>query len=196
MPFHLALIGEVKHHMPPMVPMVSGEPLLYHWFVYAHFAASSWITGIEPLILLFRLGMLPMLAALLILLAMIAQRVTGSRPAALLATTGTISVGAASLYLGTSGLFTWGGIPDASWTSPTQAFGALLFAPVVLLLVDLLEGRGRGAGRWLLLGIFLVAVMGAKAIYLPLLGAGLLAVVTVEAIRRRRRRGGRSPRSG
>ncbi|MFD1499513.1 hypothetical protein, partial [Streptosporangium lutulentum] len=166
--------------------MVSGEPLLYHWFVYAHFAASSWITGIEPLILLFRLGMLPMLAALLILLAMIAQRVTGSRPAALLATTGTISVGAASLYLGTSGLFTWGGIPDASWTSPTQAFGALLFAPVVLLLVDLLEGRGRGAGRWLLLGIFLVAVMGAKAIYLPLLGAGLLAVVTVEAIRRRR----------
>ncbi|WP_440107961.1 hypothetical protein, partial [Streptosporangium sp. H16] len=163
MPFHLALIGELKHHMPPTVPMVDGEPLLYHWFVYTHFAATSWITGIEPLVLLFRLGMLPMMAALLILLAMIARRLTGSRAAALLAITGTISVGAASLYLGTSELFTWGGIPDASWTSPTQAFGALLFAPVVLLLADLLERRRRDVGRWLLLGVFIVAVMGAKA---------------------------------
>ncbi|MFC7649841.1 hypothetical protein ACFQX6_63030 [Streptosporangium lutulentum] len=195
MPFHLALIGEVKHHMPPMVPMVSGEPLLYHWFVYAHFAASSWITGIEPLILLFRLGMLPMLAALLILLAMIARRVTGSRAAALLAITGTVFMTAPNLYLGVNiGTFTWRGFQ--SWTGPTQTFGALLFAPIVLLLVDLLEGRRRGAGRWLLLGIFLVAVMGAKATHLPPLAVGLIAVAGAGLIRRRRRRGRCSPRSG
>ncbi|MFF5246348.1 hypothetical protein ACFY3V_18850, partial [Streptosporangium sp. NPDC000095] len=54
------------------------------------------------------------------------------------------------------------------------------------LLVDLLEGRRRDVGRWLLLGVFMVAVMGAKAVYLPLLAAGLLAVVAVEVIRRRR----------
>ncbi|MFD1503995.1 hypothetical protein, partial [Streptosporangium lutulentum] len=186
MPFHLALIGELKHHMPPMVPMVSGEPLLYHWFVYAHFAASSWITGIEPLTLLLRLGMLPMLAAFVVLIGATGRRVTGSWIGALLTVAVTIAVAIPSLYLGTNGPFSWGGVPDLAWTSPTQTFGALLFAPVVLLLIDLLEGRGRGAGRWLLLGIFLVAVMGAKAIYLPLLGAGLLAVVTVEAIRRRR----------
>ncbi|WP_329083742.1 hypothetical protein [Streptosporangium sp. NBC_01469] len=186
MPFHLALIGELKHHLPPTVPMVDGEPLLYHWFVYTHYAAASWITGIEPLVLLFRLSMLPMMAALTILLAMIAHRLTRSRPAALLAITGSISVGAASLYLGSSELFTWGGIPDASWTSPTQAFGALLFAPVVLLLVDLLDHGHRGAGRWPLLAILLLAIMGAKAVYLPLLAVGLLAVVAVEVIRRRR----------
>ncbi|MFB9682513.1 hypothetical protein, partial [Streptosporangium vulgare] len=78
MPFHLALIGELKHHLPPTVPMVNGEPLLYHWFVYTHFAAASHITGIEPLVLLFRLGMLPMMFALIVLLAMIARRLTGS----------------------------------------------------------------------------------------------------------------------
>ncbi|MET8054463.1 hypothetical protein ABZU75_43505, partial [Streptosporangium sp. NPDC005286] len=131
-------------------------------------------------------GMLPMMFALIVLLSMIARRLTGSRPAALLAIAGSISVGAASLYLGSSDLFTWGGIPDASWTSPTQAFGALLFAPVVLLLIDLLDHGRRGAGRWPLLTVFLVAVMGAKAVYLPLLAVGLLAVVAVEVIGRRR----------
>lgn len=185
MPFHLALIGELKHHVPPTVPMVAGEPLLYHWFIYAHFAASSWITGIEPLVLLFRLGALPMTAVLLILLAMVARRVTGSRAATLLAVVGTVFMTAPNLYLGVNiGNFTWRGFQ--SWTGLTQTFGAMLFAPVVLLLADLLDGRGRRAGRWLLLGVFLAAVMGAKATHLPLLAAGLAAVAGVEMVRRRR----------
>ncbi len=73
LPYHLALVGELRHHVPPATPMVAGEPLLYHWFVYAHFAAASWITGVEPLVLLFRLGMLPVLAALVVLLGMVAR---------------------------------------------------------------------------------------------------------------------------
>ncbi|MFB9682499.1 hypothetical protein, partial [Streptosporangium vulgare] len=139
----------------------------------------------EPLVLLFRLGMLPMMFALIVLLAMIARRLTGSRPAALLAITGTLFMTAPNLYLGVNiGTFTWRGFQ--SWTGPTQTFGALLFAPVVLLLVDLLERRRRDVGGWLLLGVFMVAVMGAKATHLPPLAAGLAAVVVVEVIRRRR----------
>ncbi|GLW23234.1 hypothetical protein Mame01_32770 [Microbispora amethystogenes] len=183
LPYHLALLGELKHHMPPTAPMVAGEPLLYHWFVYAHLAAASWVTGIEPLVLLFRLGMLPVLAALVVLLTMIARRVAGSRAGALAAVAGTFFVAAPSLYLGAStGVFTWRVL---SWTSPSQTFGALLFAPVVLLVIELLERRG-DAGRWVLLGAFLVGVMGAKATQLPLLAAGLTAVGAVEAARRRR----------
>ncbi|WP_182874549.1 hypothetical protein [Microbispora sp. H10670] len=183
LPYHLALIGELKHHMPPTVPVVAGEPLLYHWFVYAHLAAASWVTGIEPVVLLFRLGMLPVLAALVVLLTMIARRVAGSRAGALAAVAGTFFVAAPSLYLGAStGVFTWRVL---SWTSPSQTFGALLFAPVVLLVIELLERRG-DAGRWVLLGAFLVGVMGAKATQLPLLAAGLTAVGAVEAARRRR----------
>ncbi|MFB9627305.1 hypothetical protein [Nonomuraea helvata] len=185
MPFHLSLVGELKHHMPPMVPTVAGEPLVYHWFVYAHLAATSWVTGIEPLVLLFRLAMLPMYAALVITLAALGRRVTGSRGGALCAVAGTVFLLAPDLYLHTiSGLFTWN--PVQSWSSPTQVFGAVLFTPVVLLLIDVLELRRPTWGRWVLLGVMLVAVTGAKATYLPLLAAGLVAVAAVETLRRRR----------
>ncbi|WP_169985768.1 hypothetical protein, partial [Microbispora sp. H10836] len=184
MPYHLALIGELRNHMPPSVPMVAGEPLFYHWFVYAHFAASSWITGIDPLVLLFRLGMPPMLAALVILSGMVARRVIGSWTGAFPAVISAVAVGAVSLYTGAGYLFTWGGIADASWTSPTHAFGGVLFAPAVLLVIDL---RHRGDTRgYVLLGVFLVAVMGAKAVFLPMLGAGLVTAVALEVATRRR----------
>lgn len=186
MPFHLALIGELKHHVPPSVPMVVGEPLAYHWFVYAHLAAASWLSGVEPLVLLYRLGMLPMLAAFVVLAGMTGRRVTGSWIGGVVTVVGTIFVGAPSLYLGTNGVFTWGGVPDTAWISPTQTLGALLFAPLVLILVDLLERRWRDTGKWLLAGLFLVVLTGAKATYLPLLGAGLLLVAAVDVLRRRR----------
>ncbi|WP_285703200.1 hypothetical protein [Microtetraspora sp. NBRC 16547] len=185
MPYHLALIGELKYHLPPTVPVVAGEPLFYHWFVYAHFAAASWITGIDPLILLFRLGMAPMMAAIVILLGMIGRRVTGSLAGALVALAGTMFMTAPNLYLGMNiGVFTWRGFQ--SWTSPSQTFGALLFAPVVLLLVDMFEGRRRDVRAWLLFGVFSLAVMGAKATHLPPLAAGLAVVAGVQAIRHRR----------
>ncbi|MEU4836440.1 hypothetical protein, partial [Streptosporangium sp. NPDC023615] len=147
---------------------------------------ASWVTGLEPLVLLFRLGMLPVLAAFVVLAGMTGRRVTGSWAGAALTAAGTVLVTTPSLYLGRSGAFTWGGVPDLIWASPTQMFGALLFAPVVLLLIDLLEHRRRAAGHWPLLGILLVAVAGAKATYLPLLGAGLLAVAATGTVRWRR----------
>jgi hypothetical protein len=187
--FHLALIGELKHHMPPTVPMVAGEPLLYHWFVYAQFAATSWITGLEPLVLLARLAALPMLAALIVLIGMTARRVIGLWGGASLTVAGSIFVAIPSLYIGINQSFTFGGIADYAWSSPTQTFGSLLFAAVVLLLIDTRRHsrhKGHAAGEWLLLGVLLVAVMGAKATYLPMLAVGLLAVAAVEIIRRRR----------
>ncbi|MFI7443333.1 hypothetical protein [Nonomuraea indica] len=186
MPFHLALIGELRHHMPPMVPMVAGEPLAYHWFVYAHLAATSWVTGVEPLILLFRLGVLPMLAALVVLAGLTGRRLTRTWSGAAVTVVGTVLVGAPSLYLGANGLFTWGGIPDTAWISPTQTLGALLFAAVVLVLLDLLEDRPRDVRAWCLAGVLLVALTGAKATYLPLLGAGLAVVAAVRVVRGRR----------
>ncbi|KAA9377521.1 hypothetical protein F5972_17955 [Microbispora cellulosiformans] len=185
MPYHLALIGELRHHMPPMSPMVAGEPLSYHWFVYAHFAAASRITGVEPLVLLFRLGMPPMMAALVVLLAMIGRRVTGSSAGALVALAGTVLMTAPNLYRGANiGTFTWRGFQ--SWTSPSQTFGALLFALLALVAIELLRSRARDPRAWLLYGVFCVAVTGAKATHLPPLAAGLALVAAVRAIRSRR----------
>ncbi|MBB2911630.1 hypothetical protein FHS43_002903 [Streptosporangium becharense] len=180
-PFHLALVGELRHHVPPTVPTVAGEPLVYHWFVYAHLAAVSWTTGVEPLVLLLRLGVLPMLAALAVLLAAAGRRVTGSWPGALIGLVSTVLVTAPNLFLGTvPGVFTWKTVQ--SWSSPTQTFGAMFFAAIVVVLLDLLDRRRRGWHVWLLLGVLLVAVMGAKATYLPLLTAGLVAVAAVQGL--------------
>ncbi|MEV1170001.1 hypothetical protein [Nonomuraea sp. NPDC049784] len=185
MPYHLALIGEVKHHMPPTTPGVAGEPLAYHWFVHAHVAAASWVTGLEPLVLLYRLAVLPMLAALAVLLGAVGRRVTGSWAGGLAALAGTVFVAAPTLYSGAvASIFSWA--PVQSWASPSQVFCALLFAPVVLLVIDLVDGSGPARGHWVLLAIMMSAVAGAKATYLPLLAVGLMAVVVVETVRWRR----------
>ncbi|MDH2424123.1 hypothetical protein [Sphaerisporangium sp. TRM90804] len=185
LPFHLTLIGELKHHVLPVMPHVAGEPLYYHWFVYAHFAASSWITGIEPATLLFRLTVPPMLAALLVLVAMTGRRVSGSWAGTPAVLAGTMLVGAPSMYLGHNDVLAWGGLQDAAWVSPTQTFGALLFAPLVVLVLELFEPERPGLGRWLLIAVFLVTIIGAKATYLPLLAAGLTAVAVAGGLRRR-----------
>ncbi|NUW36463.1 hypothetical protein HTZ77_34390 [Nonomuraea sp. SMC257] len=183
MPFHLALTGELRNHVPPTMPSVAGEPLAYHWFVYAHLAAAGRITGIEPAVVLFRLAVLPMLAAFVVLLGMVGRRLTGSRRVAAGAVAATVFVAAPGLYTGSvPGLLTW--TPPYSWASPTQTFGALLFAPVMLLLLDLSGAGRRGRGWWALLTVMLVALAGAKATYLPLLAAGLLVVAVVEAVTR------------
>src|SRR6266545_4885740 len=54
LPYHLALAGELKHHLAPSIPYVAGEPLRYHWFAYAELATMSWQSGIELDVLLHR----------------------------------------------------------------------------------------------------------------------------------------------
>jgi hypothetical protein len=187
--FHLALIGEAKHHMPMATPWVSGEPLYYHWFVYAEMAATSWVTGIEPQVLLLRLALLPMLAAFVVLVAVLGVKLFKHWWTGIAAVVVTLFVIAPYPYgwsladfytgLGFSPVDDGSALRLTVWTGPTQTFGALLFVPVVLLLVDL------AATRWVLLGVLLIGVMGAKATYLPLLLAGLLTVLARHLIRRR-----------
>ncbi|MEU6725195.1 hypothetical protein ABZ917_15930 [Nonomuraea wenchangensis] len=178
MPYHLALLGEVKRQVPPTFPSVLGEPLPYHWFVYAEMAATSWVTGIEPVTLVYRLSTLPMTAALVVLVAAVGRRVGGSWAA------GVGAVGVTYFLFGpvlqdgvvftTRSMFT-------AWASPTQTFGALLFAPVVLLLVRGVRGRA-----WVVLVLLVAVLAGAKATFLPLLLAGAVLVAGVRwAVERR-----------
>ncbi|TMR89320.1 hypothetical protein, partial [Nonomuraea basaltis] len=176
MPYHLALVGEVKHHLPPTLPSVLGERLSYHWFVYADLAATSWVTGIEPVTLVYRLSTLPMALAMVVLVAVLGRRLSGSWAAGVAAVGVTYFLFSPVLQEGVA--FTSRSMFTA-WASPTQTFGALLFAPVVLLLA----GRSRG---WVVLAVLLPALAGAKATFLPLLLAGLLVVVVVRWVVERR----------
>lgn len=190
-PFHLALIAEAKQHMPMQAPWVSGEPLVYHWFVYPEMAATSWVTGIDPLTLLVRLTPLPMLAGTLLLVALLARRITGGWWTGPVAAAVTLLVLAPDPY-GWPHTDLWFGFSPyedgsvyrmVAWTSPTQTFGALLAAAVVLLLADAL--RGARPGTWLLCALLLAGLAGAKSPYLPLLTGALTLVVLVRLAARR-----------
>ncbi|MFG1964011.1 hypothetical protein [Nonomuraea sp. NPDC049028] len=178
MPYHLALLGELKHHMPPTVPTVLGEPLSYHWYVYVEMAATSWVTGIEPQTLLYRLSMLPMMVAMVVLVAVLARRLTGRWWAGVAAVFVTYFAFSPELYRGASNLFTSRSMFTV-WTSPTQTFGALLCVPVVLVLVGYLRRERTGWGGWVLVGVLSAALTGAKATFLPLLLGGLVLVLVV-----------------
>jgi hypothetical protein len=187
MPYHLALIGELRHHVPASFPFVTGQPLAYHWFFYAETAATSWATGIEPLTLLYRLSGLPMFIAFVILTAIAARRLTGGW------WTGPLAVGIA--LLGTvAGPYGWTDTPvfdaqtlGSTWISPTNMFGLALFAATIVIFLDLVDAERRRFGRgWLLIVLVVFGLAGAKASLLPLLIVGLVFVVAGVAIHRRR----------
>ncbi|GAA2267372.1 hypothetical protein GCM10010149_04850 [Nonomuraea roseoviolacea subsp. roseoviolacea] len=173
---HLDMVARLMSHGP------DGGPFGHDWFVHAHLAAASWITGVAPSVLLLRLAAPPMLAALVVLLAMAGRRFTGSRRQALAALAAAVFVAAPVLYTGdAAGVLAW--TPPQEWATPAQTFGALLFAPLVVLLLDLFGDRPPGRGAWLVFAVLLAALAGAKAVYVPLLAAGLLAVVVVETVK-------------
>ena len=190
MPYHLALIGELINHVPPQIPYASGVPLAYHWFFYAEAAATSWVTGIEPVTLLYRLSGLPMFVAFVILTATAAVRLTGR------SWTGPVAV-AVALFDTVAAPYSWAGTPvfdtqtlSRTWISPTNLFGLALFAAIILTFIDLLQADTSVPRRYWLLSVLLVfCCAGAKASLLPLLIVGLLAVVAGVAIGRHRLHG-------
>ncbi|MCG5217235.1 hypothetical protein [Streptosporangium sp. KLBMP 9127] len=185
MPYHLSLIGELRHHMPPEVPQVIGEPLSYHWFVYADLAATTWATGIEPETLLYRLAILPMGLAVMVLIAGLARLISGSWWAGVGAVLLTAFVGSPPLYSWRTTPLPSGSPAAVSWLSPTHTFGALLFGALVLVVAGILTTRSvRPATMILVVGLLMV-VAGAKSTYIPLLVAGLaLLLVFGRGLRR------------
>ncbi|MFL5645364.1 MAG: hypothetical protein ACJ78L_08410 [Chloroflexota bacterium] len=187
MPYHLALTGELRNHVPSSVPFVASQPLAYHWFVYAETAATSWTTGIEPVTLLYRLSPLPMFVAFVLLTAATARRLTG------VWWTGLVAV-AVALFGTVAGTYAWAdtAVFDtqtlwATWVSPTNLFGLALFAGAIVLFLDLVAHEGPAPRRrWLLAGLLAFGLGGAKASLLPLLIAGLVFVVVGVGLRYRR----------
>jgi hypothetical protein len=192
LPFHLALVGELRHHMPPQVPWVAGVPLRYHWFGYLDLAATSWVTGIEPETLVLRLYHLPLIAGLPVLLGVAAHRLTGRWWPGPIAAVITFFVLAPDPYAWPSAppqrFVRFGPVDDGSllriglWVSTTQTFAALVCVPLIIVLIDLLRGRDRGWRAWGLLVVLAVVLAGAKATYLPIMLCGLLATLLVNLV--------------
>ncbi|GAB3656179.1 hypothetical protein GCM10027596_10070 [Nocardioides korecus] len=201
--YHLALVGELRHHLPPQVPYVLGTPLGYHWLWYVHVAAASWVTGTEPVLLV--RGLDP---ALLLVLTLLAVAEVTSRLVPRPATPGATrparpawaGVAAAVAFLGvTPGFLGWApasapsGWPQTAaraFLSPTFVY-ALPFTLLALLLLDrLVTGSreeapvgARAVAGWGGLLVVLVAAGAAKSSSLPPLLAGTAVVAGWRTLR-------------
>ncbi|NUO96719.1 MAG: hypothetical protein HOW59_02175, partial [Nonomuraea sp.] len=182
LPYHLAMAGDVKHHLPAMFANVAGEALHDHWYVYADLAATSWTTGLELQTLLYRLSPVPMIAAFTVLVGVLAHRLTGRWGAGVASVAVMFFVVAPDPYGWKGGIVSSAGEAALPWVSPTQTFGALLFAPLVLVLADLVRHPGGRHGRWALVAVLMLAEAGAKATFLPLTLAGVTFVLVLHLI--------------
>jgi hypothetical protein len=186
-PFHLALAGELRNHIPAMFPWVYGESLDYHWFHHAHLAAASEISGVELRIVLMRLAVVPLVAAAVLLTATVAARLSGRGWAGPAAAGLAFVVGDLSPYLWTPSVFREGGpLGFMLWYGSSQTHAAAVLALTVVLLVDLLRDGARHAGRWVLLALTVAVLAGTKAPFLPVLGGGLGLAFAVQLLLRRR----------
>ncbi|MET7969083.1 DUF2298 domain-containing protein [Micromonospora sp. NPDC005305] len=189
--FQLSLAGAATHQVPPEVPQVAGEPLHYHWFGFAHLAATSLVSGVDLPTVLFRLAVPALCALAAVLVAVVGWRITGRPYAGVVAAALLFTVGEFGFENGWRQLF-GSQATFIVWGSPSMTYSWVLLLPLVAALGEVV-GRTRGVtvpalgrGAWALAVLFLAASTGAKASSLPVVLAalGLTAAVTLVARRR------------
>jgi hypothetical protein len=186
--FAISLAAEALHHWPMTVPMVAGEGLHYHLFVYLHMAAVAQVTGIDLSVVVMRLYTVPLLVLLTLLLVLAGKRVgrrlsTGFVAAFAVLFLGELDVSRSRRFLFDDFFFSW------LLNSHTFLLGLIFFLAAILLLDELMSSRtGSRRSRlpsWLLAGGMLVGCMGAKSYSLLPLAGGLGIVIAWMLLRHR-----------
>ncbi|HET8683173.1 MAG TPA: hypothetical protein VFM54_15080 [Micromonosporaceae bacterium] len=191
--YQLSLAGEAKHHLPLDYPQVAGEPLRYHWFGYAHMAASSLVGRLDLTVVSLRFTVPALCAAAAVLTAVVGWRASG-RPyvgvgaAALLFVIGEVNfTHPVTMPFGTQATF-------VVWHGMSMTYSWVLLVALIGVLADLVarcrpKARGTagdpragataggvpglGAGAYPLAALLLLASGGAKASSLPVVAVAL-----------------------
>jgi hypothetical protein len=189
--YQLSLAGEAKHHFPPNLPQVAGEPLYYHWFGYAHMATTSLIGHIDLAAVSLRFAVPALCAAAIVLTAVVGWRVSGRPYVGVVASVLFWVIGEfnfthpVTMPFGTQASF-------VIWHGMSMTYSWVLIIALVALLADVV-GRAAGStvrpigsGVYLLSALLLFASSGAKASSLPVvLGALAVTAVLMLVVRRR-----------
>ncbi|MEV6281691.1 hypothetical protein [Kribbella sp. NPDC051770] len=162
--FHLSMVNELTRSVPPQLPQVAGLALDYHWFANADMAGAVDITRLSPILVLYRLWLLPLLVVGLLVFATLARAVSRAWWTGVL-----VAVAVAAPQLA---LFIDNGVdlaPPFSLISPSQTFGMLAGTAAAVFLIELLFRGRQPKGLWVL--AFSVAVVGggSKPTILPIL---------------------------
>ncbi|WP_328518919.1 hypothetical protein [Kribbella sp. NBC_00359] len=178
--YHLSMVHELMRSVPPELPQVVGERLEYHWFANADMAGAVDITRLSPIVVVFRLWLLPWLVVALLVCATLARTVSRTWWTGVLAA---LALAAPQLYLLVDTSVNLAA--PVSFLSPSQTFGMVAGVTVAVFLIELLF---RQAGGWLWVVAIAVAIVGggSKPTVLPLLiaGVGLAAVFLLVTTRR------------
>ena len=189
--YQLSLAGEAKHQFPLHVPQVAAERLDYHWFGYAHMAATSLIGRIDLPVVALRLAVPAMCAAAIVLTAVLGWRASG-RPY--------VGAGAAILFfvIGETNFTDPVTMPFGTqatfviWHGMSMIYSWVLLIALIAVLVDVVDRRTDrpvapiGPGAFVLVGLLMFASSGAKASSVPVVALALAITALVLLISRRR----------
>jgi hypothetical protein len=178
--YHLALVQEMTRSMPFEVPQLAGDTLRYHYLSDADMAAASMITHIPGTTVMLRLWNVPVGAAGLMVIAVLARDVSGKWWAGPLA--GAVAVSGEPLTLGAP-LAPYGG-SALLFASPSATYALVFLGLLTLLALDVLRKRPLGPVRFVL-PVLALACAGSKSSSLPPLAAGLALAGLVVWIRER-----------
>ncbi|ONI71941.1 hypothetical protein BWI15_17675 [Kribbella sp. ALI-6-A] len=162
--FHLSMVNELTRSVPPQLPQVAGLPLDYHWFANADMAGAVDITRLSPILVLYRLWLLPLLVAGLLVFATFARTVSRAWWTGVL-----VAVAVAAPQFA---LWVDNGVdlaPPFSLISPSQTFGMLAGTAAAVFLVELLFRGRQPKGLWVLAVTVAVVGGGSKPTILPIL---------------------------
>lgn len=204
LPYQLSLAGNAKHDFPVTLPQVAGEPLHYHWFAFVHEAMTSMVGHIDLPVVQMRL-MIPALCALtMVVIAVVAWRLTGRPWAGPVAGLLVFAIGEFNAWPTSALAF---GSPETSlmvWASVSMTYSQpLLFALIGAVGEGLRTAGSRtdaeaksgdakhsvpalGRGLYVLAGLFAFASSAAKATSLPVTLAGLALAGLVALLSTRR----------
>ena len=181
--YHLSMLNELTRAVPPELPQVAGLSLDYHWFANADMAGAVDITKLSPILVLYRLWLLPLLVVGLLVFAKLARTVskvwwTGPLVAAAFAGPQLALLVDRNVDLA----------PPLSLLSPSQTFGMIVGSAAAVFLIELLF---RGAkGLWVPALAVAIVGGGSKPTILPILvgAVGLSGVYLLIRDRRLPRR--------
>lgn len=188
--FHLALVGELRHHASPTMPFVEGVPLHYHWFVNEFVASTSWWTHAPTWALLDRLLLPTCIALVLGAVAVLGERL-GGKP-----WVGALAV-AIMGFVGDLSPFRWSEVRsnfDERFlayydpVSPSLQFSVAIMLLMTMVLLHVLRAPRIGWRDVVLLVLSAVFLPLAKGSAMPLVLGGLGCVVVVGLLRRSLRR--------
>ncbi|HMR48919.1 MAG TPA: hypothetical protein PKE40_02145 [Arachnia sp.] len=159
---------------------VASQDLVYHWFSSAHIAGQTLASGLDLSLVLARLWIVPIFAAIALLAVAVGKQLTGRWWPGLLL--GLMMSLTAEVDL--TGVVLPANSPIHAF-SGSQTYAMVVFLLTLGVLIRLWQRRGLAPGEWVLLALCLLASPGAKSAILPVLICGLALGLVVSLWRRR-----------